>query len=306
MMKRYFVLAVLFVGVSLMAQSANKSDRLRPQWMTKQLPNPKSAGYIFVKAEGTGSSLAAARQACLIDLGNYLETERGLVINSHIQQQSSMTTTHTYDERINKSAKMSYTSTQTDDFNMEVIENGRKINMVCRTIDEYWVQKGGVYFVTTLYTVADQNMYGGSYSDNIQTTTRYGAAGLLSIIPGAGQMYKGDFAKGASFLVADLAGAAGVILCESTRAAYAAKAIQQPQYAQQYSTRANNWATGRNICLGVAGGIWLWNIIDAFVAKGARKVIVTPQRGYLSMQPTSTINPITNTYDMGMGVVYQF
>lgn len=305
-MKRYLILAMIFACSTLMAQSGNKSDRLRPQWMTKQLPNPKSAGYIFVKAEGSGSSLEAARQACLVELANYLETERGLVINSHLQQQSSMTTTQNYNERSGKEAEMAYDFTQTDKFNMEVIEKGRKINMVCRTIDEYWVKNGGVYMVTTLYTVADQNTYGGSYYDDISTTTKYGAAGLASIIPGAGQFLKGDVAKGVSFLVADVACVAGIILCESTRAAYAAKVQQQPQYALQYSTRANNWATGRNICLGVTAGIWVWNIIDAFAAKGARRVVVKPQRGYFSMTPTSTFDPINHTYDMGVGVAYHF
>ena len=149
-------------------------------------------------------------------------------------------------------------------------------------------------------------MYGGSYHDRISTTSRYGAARLASIVPGAGQFLKGDVAKGVSFLVADVACAAGIILCESTRAAYAAKVKQQPQYALQYSTRANNWATGRNICLGVTAGIWVWNIIDAFAAKGARRVVVKPQRGYFSMTPTSTFDPIHHTHDMGVGVAYHF
>ena len=303
---RYFTLAILIVCSTWMAQADNKSDRLRPQWMTKQLPNPKSAGYIFVKAEGSGSSLEAARQSCLVELASYLETERGLQINSHFQQHSSMTTTKNYNEHRSSNANMAYDFTQTDNFNMEVIEKGRKINMVCRTIDEYWVKTGGTYFVTTLYTVADQNMYSGSYYDRISTTSRYGAAGFASVIPGAGQFLKGDVAKGVSFLVADVACAAGIILCESTRAAYAAKVKQQPQYALQYSTRANNWATGRNVCLGVTAGIWVWNVIDAFAAKGARRVIVKPQRGYFSMTPTSTFDPIHHTHDMGVGVAYHF
>ena len=303
---RYFTLAILIVCSTWMAQADNKSDRLRPQWMTKQLPNPKSAGYIFVKAEGSGSSLEAARQSCLVELASYLETERGLQINSHFQQHSSMTTTKNYNEHRSSNANMAYDFTQTDNFNMEVIEKGRKINMVCRTIDEYWVKTGDTYFVTTLYTVADQNMYSGSYYDRISTTSRYGAAGFASVIPGAGQFLKGDVAKGVSFLVADVACAAGIILCESTRAAYAAKVKQQPQYALQYSTRANNWATGRNICLGVTAGIWVWNVIDAFAAKGARRVIVKPQRGYFSMTPTSTFDPIHHTHDMGVGVAYHF
>ena len=303
---RYFTLAILIVCSTWMAQADNKSDRLRPQWMTKQLPTPKSAGYIFVKAEGSGSSLEAARQSCLVELASYLETERGLQINSHFQQHSSMTTTKNYNEHRSSNANMAYDFTQTDNFNMEVIEKGRKINMVCRTVDEYWVKTGGTYFVTTLYTVADQNMYGGSYYDRISTTSRYGAAGFASVIPGAGQFLKGDVAKGVSFLVADVACAAGIILCESTRAAYAAKVKQQPQYALQYSTRANNWATGRNVCLGVTAGIWVWNVIDAFAAKGARRVIVKPQRGYFSMTPTSTFDPIHHTHDMGVGVAYHF
>lgn len=303
---RYFTLAILIVCSTWMAQADNKSDRLRPQWMIKQLPNPKSAGYIFVKAEGSGSSLEAARQSCLVELASYLETERGLQINNHFQQHSSMTTTKNYNEHRSSNANMAYDFTQTDNFNMEVIEKGRKINMVCRTIDEYWVKTGGMYFVTTLYTVADQNMYGGSYYDRISTTSRYGAAGFASVIPGAGQFLKGDVAKGVSFLVADVACAAGIILCESTRAAYAAKVKQQPQYALQYSTRANNWATGRNICLGVTAGIWVWNVIDAFAAKGARRVIVKPQRGYFSMTPTSTFDPIHHTHDMGVGMAYHF
>lgn len=297
---------ILIACSTLMAQSGNKSDRLRPQWMTKQLPNPKSAGYIFVKAEGSGSSLEAARQACLQELGNHLETERRWEINSTAQKRSSTNTTKNYDERSGSGAQKAYHHIESKIFNMEVIEKGREINMVCRTIDEYWVNNGGVYYVTTLYTVADQNIYGGSYYDDISTTTKYGAAGLASIIPGAGQFLKGDVAKGVSFLVADVACAAGIILCESTRAAYAAKVQQQPQYAVQYSTRANNWATGRNICLGVTAGIWVWNIIDAFAAKGARRVVVKPQRGYFSMTPTSTFDPIHHTHDMGVGVAYHF
>ena len=119
-------------------------------------------------------------------------------------------------------------------------------------------------------------------------------------------MYKGDLAKGISFMVVDIACAGGIILCESTRAAYAAKMVQQPQYAQQYSTRANNWETGRNICIGVTAGIWLWNIIDAFAAKGGRRVIVKPNKGYVTMTPSFQVNPITNTTDQGIGITYHF
>lgn len=305
-MKRLLLTKILIVCSILVAQSINRSDRLQPQWITKQLPEPLSGTYIFVKSKGTGGSLTAARQACLVDLGNYLESERGLVINSYIHQQSSMTTTHTYDERFNKNAKMSYKSTQQDDFTLEVIENGRKIDITCRTIDEYWEEKSGIYHVTTLYTVT-KSAYGSSYNDKISTTNQYSPiVGLMSIVPGAGQMYKGDFGKGVTFLTAGVAGAASIVLCECTRYGYAAKVQQQPQYALEYNTRASNWATGRNVCIGITAGIWLWNIIDALVAKGSRRVIVEPRGGYWSMQSSSIINPINQAGELNVGVAYHF
>ena len=296
-----FLLVLLLGSV---VYSANKSDRLRPQWVTKQIPESKSGTYIFVRTQGTGSSLESARQNSVVDLRNHLETERNLKINSVFEVNSTTNTTSQFSQK--SGASSSYTYRQTDNYNMQVTENGLPLNLICRVIDEYWVQKDGLYIVDVLYTVADQNKYGGSYDDNITTTTKYGAAGLLSIIPGAGQMYKGDMAKGISFLVVDVACASGIVLCECTRAAYAAKITQQPQYAQQYSTRANNWSTGRNICIGVTAGIWLWNIIDAFAAKGARRVKVKPNKGYVTMTPSYQVNPITCTIDQGFGIAYHF
>lgn len=296
-----FLLVLLLGSV---VYSANKSDRLRPQWVMKQIPESKSGTYIFVRTQGTGHSLESARQNSVVDLRNHLETERKLKINSVLNTYSKIETESQFDEK--KGAQYSFTEKISDNYTMQVEENGKPVNLLCRVIDEYWVQKDGLYIVDVLYTVADQNRYGGSYDDNITTTTKYGAAGLLSIIPGAGQMYKGDMAKGISFLVVDVACASGIVLCECTRAAYAAKITQQPQYAQQYSTRANNWSTGRNICIGVTAGIWLWNIIDAFAAKGARRVKVKPNKGYVTMTPSYQVNPITNTTDQGFGIAYHF
>lgn len=299
-MKRIVFLYLLLVCIPLFGYSRNKSDKLKPTWLTKSIPQSTNDAYFFVTAHGQGSSLESARLEAIKHLSMRLEDEHQYTFDVHVVSKTERHVEHKQNVAQNITGSK-HTSTR-----HEMTSKGKELDVTFQIIDEYWVCKGSTYDLDILFAVSNFNSYNPSINDHISTTTRYGGAGLLSVIPGVGQMYKGDFAKGASFLVADLAGAAGIILCESTRAAYAAKAIQQPQYAQQYSTRANNWATGRNICIGVAGGIWLWNIIDAFVAKGARKVIVKPQRGYLSMQPTSTINPITNTYDMGMGVVYQF
>lgn len=297
---RRIVFYLVLVCIPLLGYSNNKSDRLKPTWLTKSVAQPTNDAYFFVTAHGQANTLEAARLVAVKHLSMRLEDEHHYTFNAHV---ISKTERHVeYKQNlVEKVSGSRNTSTLSD-----MQEKGKELDVTFKIIDEYWVYKNGTYDLDILFAVTNPYSYYPGIHDHISTTTKYGAAGLASIIPGAGQFLKGDVAKGVSFLVADVACAAGIILCESTRAAYAAKVQQQPQYALQYSTRANNWATGRNICLGVTAGIWVWNIIDAFAAKGARRVVVKPQRGYFSMTPTSTFDPIHHTHDMGVGVAYHF
>lgn len=139
-----------------------------------------------------------------------------------------------------------------------------------------------------------------------QTAAKNGVAGVLSIIPGVGQFYKGSTGKGIMFLSLAAASAAGIIVCESTRASYASKAISQPKYRKEYSNDADNWATGRNICIGVGGAIWLWNIIDAFATKSAKRKVVTSPNSNLSIQPYAAPDITGRGVDMGVGLTLNF
>ena len=139
-----------------------------------------------------------------------------------------------------------------------------------------------------------------------QTAAKNGVAGVLSIIPGMGQFYKGSVTKGTVFLGLTAAAVAGVIVCESTRSSYKNKAIEQPKYTKDYSTKADNWETARNICIGVGGAIWVWNIIDAFTTKSAKRKIVTSQNSSLSFQPFATPNAAGQGLDMGLALSFNF
>ena len=139
-----------------------------------------------------------------------------------------------------------------------------------------------------------------------QTAAKNGVAGVLSIIPGMGQFYKGSVTKGTVFLGLTAAAVAGVIVCESTRSSYKNKAIEQPKYTKDYSTKADNWETARNICIGVGGAIWVWNIIDAFTTKSAKRKIVTSQNSSLSFQPFATPNAAGQGLDMGLALSINF
>ena len=50
----------------------------------------------------------------------------------------------------------------------------------------------------------------------------------------------------------------------------------QPYQAHQYKTLADNFALARNCCIGVATAIYVFNLIDALVAPGARRLVVKP------------------------------
>lgn len=276
-------LSFLLILFSAHSFAKSKSDRIKPKWITQELPKSKSGTYIFIRAHGEGSSLAAAKQVAFVDMSQKLESERGLTINTSVEISEKMTQSSTFSD-----------SEYKQEITLDVSEKGRKLKIVCREIDDYWILKNNKYHVDILYTVSDKNNYGGSYDDDIKVTTRYGAAGLLSIIPGMGQMYKGSYKKGATILIGEIVAAGSILLCENTRASYIKKMKEQPKYAAEYNSRADSWETGRNICIGAAAAIYAYNLVDALVANGAKKVIV---KGKKNTQ--FTIIPYTDLKNTG-------
>lgn len=263
----FICLSFLLTLFSVACFAKSKSERIKPKWITQELPESKSGTYIFIRAHGEGSTLAAAKQVAFVDMSQKLETERGLTINTSVEISEKMTQNSTFTD-----------SEYKQEITLDVSEKGRKLKIICREIDDYWIFKNNKYHVDILYTVSDKNNYGSSYEDDIKITTRYGAAGLLSIIPGIGQMYKGSHKKGTAILIGEIAAAGSIILCENTRASYIKKMKEQPKYAAEYNSLADTWETGRNISIGVAAALYAYNLIDALVANGAKRVIVERKR----------------------------
>lgn len=278
------ILLTLFITLALSAISRDKSDGLKPSWMTSSLPKPKSSGYIFISAQGSGATLEEARQMTLVNLTSKLEHERGISINSIVT--------------INKQSSRNSAPTKNQTFTLEASEKGKVIEIVCRVVDEYWERDKGRYFVTDLYTVNDLKQSGnGSNSDNISLTTSYGVAPMFySLIPGVGQFVKGNNLKGSIFLGTTALGAGAIILSENQRANYAKKMKERPQHFDFYRNKKSSWETARNISIGVTGAIYLWNLIDAAVAPGRRKVTVN-RRAY-----NYALTPVV--YDNGFGVAF--
>lgn len=291
--KKFIVILIVCLATLICGKTSsyagNKSDRIRPKWVTQTLPESKSGTYIFVRGHGEGASLEGARQQAFVSMSQMIEQERGLTVNTTVQIreqffQNQSSTSREYQQEIV----------------LDVTEKGHSLQIVCREVDEYWEQSRGKYAMDVLYTVADKNAYGGSYDDRITVSSKYGAAGFLSIIPGVGQFYKGSPVKGSFILGGEILASGGIILCESTRASYVKKMKEQPKHASEYNSRADSWETGRNVCIGAAAALYVYNLIDAFAAIGAKHVIVQQGRATLS-----TI-PYTDNCSFGIALALKF
>lgn len=291
---RKLIVSIIFcvsilVLVPFSSSAANRSVRLKPKWVTHALPESKSGTYFFVSTYGEGSSIEASRKATFINLSSKLEDEHGLVIDTRFHSKTRNTTT----------VDGSKGSRETE---MEIVaeERGKQIKITCRAIDEYWEYGNGRYEMYILYAVSNGVAPAGSYFDNIKVTAKYPCAVFLSLIPSAGQFYKGDNLKGGLILGSEILAAGGILLCENTRSSYVKKMYEQPKYAAEYNSLADTWKTGRNICIGAAAAIYVYNLIDAFTAKGAKRVIV--KRGKTSLQAV----PYVDQRSFGMGLTYKF
>lgn len=259
------VLLLTFLAISI-SEASTKSDVMKPRWMTSSLPKSKSPGYIFILSQGSGNSIEEARHHALVNLTSKLEHERGLLVSSSV--------------RIEKISERNTAPIKNQSFTLEASEKGKRLNLTCRVIDEYWEYSHDNYIVTNLYTVNDNKQpQDGSYSDNICLTTNYGVVPMFySLIPGAGQFYKGSNLKGGLILGGTVAGAAAIVLCENQRAEYAKKMMERPQNFDFYRNKKSNWTTGRNVAIGVTAVLYAYNLVDALLAPGRRRVEVSGKR----------------------------
>lgn len=270
--------------------AANKSDKLKPKWVTHSLPEPKCNSYFFLRTHGEGKSLIEAKQMAFIELTHKIESERGIKISTNVKVEEIITE--------NEKNGDDYEYQQV--IGLDITEDGQEIKIVCREIDDYWVKSSNKYQVDVLYTVTNQFACGGSYDDEIIVSSKYPEAGFFSLIPSVGQFYKGSKVKGSLILSSEILAVGGILLCENTRASYIKKMQEQPQYASQYNSRADAWQTGRNICIGAAAAIYVCNLIDAFVATGAKRVKVEKKHTSFAMVP------YIDNQAMGVGLQIKF
>ena len=292
------VIAMVIATVDITA-AAERGGRPRPTWI-KNPPRPLNSTYSFKVVESdAGNNLSSAREHSRKELTRSIAREFNLLVSDQLNSQS--TTNYNGAEPI-YSGK--------DVYELSIKSNDGNIRIYYERIDEYYeVEKVGDYEVFrlyTLYAIPRQGVQIPTF-DNFQTTTKYGFSGAWRsvIIPGWGQFYKGSKAKGAIFLGGTAALAGGIIFAENKRIAYNRNIAESynSELKRYYADKSSTMSNVRNICIGGAVALYIYNLIDAAVAPGAKRIKVTKSkmaRSHFSVIPTLKQNMT------GVALTYNF
>ena len=241
------------------------SQKIRPQWLkTYQDLVGSGAKYQIVLVENEGHSQEALKNGRLNTLGSYLQSsckidgEIDWNASSTIGDSNSEYSTHTLSFK---------TKTSVERFGYKFI-------------DDYSERVGNKYKYYALFAVTEPGA-NTIINDNFIKNSSYAGDPItwgFSLIPGAAQMHKGSYVKGGIIMGGSAALVGGIIAFENIRADNMSKISQthSADIKKTYNNNANNAALGRNICIGGLAALYVYNILDAFIAPGARRIFVAP------------------------------
>lgn len=273
----------------------DKSDKIKPRWL-HVLPQSSNGTFDFVKEIGDSKTIEDARSECQKSLLRDAGFASGMTVKTNIVSKD--------EEHINYQNDNKNYSLQSD-FVVEDSVSGKEVELHAIKLDEYWERHpDGLYHLTTLYARSQPNQT--PVFDDVKITTKYGIDDMWRslIVPGWGQLYKGSTVKGVSIMGGTVLCIGAIVFTDCMRSSYASK-ISKTHSATlklSYDNKRSNYATARNICIGALGALYVYNVVDALVSPGARRILTSPAgANKFSYQWAPTV-----TDDAGIGVVAQF
>lgn len=266
---------------ALAQRNLKSSDRIAPRWIQKP-PVARTGALHYLPVTVYTSTPEAASVAALNTLTKHLPRNWNVASLEGLDKES-FTERSGRDDRITR-------NTRSQVYRLQVQASGEPVELRCKVMDDYWqrvIIGGNVrYRSTILYQVAAPGTT--TPFENAHLTTAYGARGLWrsAIIPGWGQFHKGANLKGGLILGGCALLAGGIVFTENQRADYDRKIKRTHDIGliRSYTTKKDHFATARNICIGAAAALYLYNLIDAVAAPGARRIVVKrggrPERSY--------------------------
>lgn len=156
------------------------------------------------------------------------------------------------------------------------IKDNQPIEVYAKLVDMYkhfedFPNGAFEYDIWQLFAISEPNVY-PDYDEFI-LKDKYSIAPLgMSLIPGLGQIYKGQKTKGyvimgtEAFMIASIVGAT-IGANKYNRLAY-----KHPEVFDSYQSKADSYRAWRTFSIIVGGGLYVYNLFDAALSKGARYV----------------------------------
>lgn len=252
-----------FIMFSCITFAQSHSDRIRPQWL-KKVPEASNGTYNFENFHIQAENMSEAKRKLPDEAAFYLQ-------RSYSVSGMTVETTEISDEYRNGENAGHMKTTMRD----TVFTETHKTTVTIRVVDEY-IDRNEYHFLCAIPNI---NCTSVIYDRTVRTT-KYGGLGLWrsAIVPGWGQMYKGSWFKGGLILGGSVALAGGALTCGLMRNDNLAKieTTHSTSVKQQYRTRINGLNTGMYCCIGGLAALYVYNLVDAVVASGARRIIVYP------------------------------
>ena len=281
--KRIIVLVAMVSCVCL------TSLAIKPKWIGNT-PKEQNNTYRFIEVVSYGADVSSARMEAKQLLAQNEQLRRAVLVSVNTGNRQKI-------DQVIEDGDMKEIIHNNITIDTEI--SGQQYRLQAYPVDEYVERGHGQVKLYSLYIVgiSDNVVFDRTY-----LTTNYGAPPIaMSIIPGLGQWYKGSKMKGVCLFGATALCAAGALICENQRNSYVKKIKETPKFAKEYEDKISTWETGRNICLGAAAAVWIYNLIDAAAAKGARRVEVSPAN-----RRSFTMTPVATSEYAGLALTYNF
>ncbi len=133
---------------------------------------------------------------------------------------------------------------------------------------------------------------------SLEGSSKAGAA-VMSIIPGVGQLYKGETGKGLALLGTGVALAGSGIASHIVAKNWERMMVEQPEFKDSWSQKAYGMRRQRNTLLVVLGCVSAYSIFDAIVSDGVPKLKVRESDG-------STLSVAPSAESAGLALVLSF
>ena len=264
---------MVFVLISLLSFSQEK-----PGWIYRT-PTPSNSTYLYNGEYGVGRSEVDAENQAMAKMFSYAARLIGQPFDS---------------DEINKSLQNGTT------YDVISSQYNIPINKVCEYLE---IQADGQYKVYVLCQVAKSGAIAAQWSDFSACDRQMidGMALLKSaLVPGLGQFHKGQTGKGVGFLAGEMVAVGGIVVAQSMRHASLNKMNSTNNASQKklYADRANTFTIIRNISIGAAAAVYVWNVLDAIISKSNHQ--------YLSYGKPVNLTPVATDEIVALSLSVNF